>query len=312
MARAYRGVYAQPSTVPPPYSTAAIWGTGVNPVHELYGEGPPVRVLGRASSLGGSPVAVDPRRRDFQSPSQATSDNPPEELTWGYPVDYSVDAFGGGTDSSPSDVAPRIDDYADDRPSWNTPVEQQQVRGNADITPWSQDGNAQRSRPGGWRTILNVMGSMRPSAQLPNESVSEGWKNKATSVVAYSRPSDDSQLTIQTSDRQRFLAKNNDRSVARATDEPRAGISSRVQPMIEKVYSTGERLYDMSPYQADVMLRPFRYRTAGVGPSEWLGPNEMYVSEPYQRTPPPDPSIGTPEVSEPDYGYTGEDTMYYG
>jgi hypothetical protein len=38
--------------------------------------------------------------------------------------------------------------------------------------------------------------------------------------------------------------------------------------------------------------------------------NEYNAVTPVQRTPPPDPAAGVPEVSE-DYGYTEEDTMYY-
>jgi hypothetical protein len=84
-------------------------------------------------------------------------------------------------------------------------------------------------------------------------------------------------------------------------------------PMVEKVYSTGERLYDMFPYQQDEIRRPFRNRTAGVGPSEWMVTNEYQIRTPVMRTPPPDPAQGVPEVQYPnDYGYQAEDSMYYG
>jgi hypothetical protein len=41
--------------------------------------------------------------------------------------------------------------------------------------------------------------------------------------------------------------------------------------------------------------------------------NEFYPYTAVQRTPPPDPAMGVPEVSSAaDYGYTGEDSIYYG
>lgn len=148
---------------------------------------------------------------------------------------------------------------------------------------------------------------------MPTETVNEGWLNKVTSFVADASPSDPSQYEVQTSMRQRYETRTNVRAQARATDDPRSNIASRVMAMVEKVYSTGERCYDMFPYQIDQIERPFRYRSAGVGPAEWLETNEYSAVTPVQRTPPPDPAMGVPEVQEPEgYGYTGEDSMYYG
>jgi hypothetical protein len=315
MARAYRGIYSQPSQVPPDYASARIWGTGVNPVHEVYGEGQPLRTLGRDDTIGSSPVST-PVTRDYQDPRYSSGVDPPEEMTWGYPVEYGPDSFGHGPNASPLIVAPATSEFMDDRPAWNEPVESQRVRGTSSMTPWSTSGAILRAvRDGAHRYRLNSPDwpvTAEPSNSEPNETVSEGWLNKATSFVAYSKPSAPSQYEIQTSMAQRFLARNNDRSVMRGTDEPRYRIESRVQPMIEKVYSEGSRLYDMFPMQAEVMERPFRNRTAGTGPSDWMEANEWGLVSPIQRTPPPDPSVGVPEVSSPDYGYTGEDVMYYG
>lgn len=317
MARAYRGPYARPSSVPVPYATAAVWGTGINSVHYLYGEGPPLRTLGRAGAIGASPVAGEsPRDRPYQQPTDHAGYNPPEILTWGYPVDYSVGSFGGGTDSSPETTAPGFREDMDDRPNWSQDTPDERTRTHNTNPSWGRTGARLRSRMGGARRrrITPSYGNLRPSTQLPNETVSEGWINKATSYTAYAHPSDPSQYEVQTSMRQRFGTRVNDRATARGTDEPRAKIASRVEPMVEKVYSQGERLYDMFPYQADVIERPFRYRTAATGPASWMEPNAYQLIEPYQRTPPPDPSEGIPEVSYPsgDYGYTPEDTMYYG
>jgi hypothetical protein len=318
MARAYRGPYARPSSLIAPYATAAVWGTGVDPIHSYYGEGPPLRMLGREGTIGSSPVANDyPRHRDYQQPGLTSGDDPPEEMTWGYPVDYSIDSFGMGSDTSPSRSAPATREYMDDRPSWDTPVESQRVRSNADtMTPWGVSGVAMRiMREGAHRFRTHPHGPItaEPSNSLPNETVSEGWLNKVTSFVAYSEPSDPSQYEVQTSMRQRFGTRDNRRAQMRATDDARSTIKSRVEPMVEKVYSGGERHFDMDPFQIEQINRPFRYRTAGVGPSEWLEANDYNALTPIQRTPPPDPAAGVPEVQEPgSYGYTGEDTMYYG
>jgi hypothetical protein len=114
--------------------------------------------------------------------------------------------------------------------------------------------------------------------------------------------------------RQRLNKKDNRRAVARATDEARTDIPSRVMAMVEKVYSTGERLYDMFPYQIDQIERPFSYRTAGTGRQEWMVTNEYNPMSPIRRTPPADPAMGAAEVGseQEQYGYTVEDPAYYG
>jgi hypothetical protein len=320
MARAYRGPYARPSSVAVPYATAAVWGTGIDAIHSYYGEGPPLRTLGRDGTIGSSPVASGqgPRGRDYQMPGETSGQDPPEELTWGYPVDYDIDSFGMGADSSPSTVAPATTQYMDSRPAWNEPVENQRLRRTAStMTPWNVSGVAMRAwREGSHRLRAHPPASggpisAEPSNALPNETVSEGWLNKVTSFAADADPADDSQVFVQTSMRQRYGTRYNDRAVMRSTDAARTPIQSRVMAMVEKVYSTGERTFDMFPYQQDQINRPFRNRTAGVGRAEWLEANAYGAMTPVQRTPPPDPAMGVPEVSSDSYGYTGEDSMYF-
>jgi hypothetical protein len=332
MARAYRGIYARPSSYLPPYATAAVWGTGIDPVHSYYGEGPPLRMLGRDGAIGSSPVGgstQDPRSRDYQTPADANMDNPPEELTWGYTVDYGPDSFGMGADSAISigDTGFPVNQYMDGRPHWGQEVDTQGLRRDAStMPPWNRGGGFMRAiRAGSHRYRTNPRQALpgqgdgyqpisaEPSNSNPTETVSEGWINKATSFVADADPSDDSQIFVQTSMRQRYNSRDNGRAVKRGTDDVRSTIPSRVMAMVEKVYSTGERAYDMFPFQIDQIERPFRNRTAGVGRAEWMQTNAFAPMMPVQRTPPPDPSMGVPEVSSPDdYGYTGEDTMYYG
>jgi hypothetical protein len=324
MARAYRGPYSRPSQYAVPYATAAVWGTGIDAIHSYYGEGPPVRALGRPGTSGSSPVASGeaPRDRAYQQPADQGGFNPPEELTWGYPVDYTRDSFGQGADAPMShwDTAPERTWFNDDHPTWGEDTERQRNRMRVPLPPWNRGGEAFRARrlgAQGYRLYQQPGSAYAPITQdeansLPSETVSEGWLNKATSSTAYAEPSDPSQYEVQTSMRQRFGTRNNDRAVMRSTDDPRAKIASRVMAMVEKVYSTGERSYDMFPYQQDQINRPFRYRTAGTGRQAWMETNAYSALTAVQRTPPPDPAMGVPEVQSEDYGYTGEDSMYYG
>ena len=325
MARAYRGPYARQSSVLVSYSRAGHWGTGINAVHYYYGEGPPIRVTGRRDAYGASPVAVGAHgQRDYQEPADTSGDDPPQELTWGYPaLDDTPDSFGMGADSAISigDTAPGETFFMDDHPHWNDEVEEGRVRSTNTMPPWGVGGGRFRAiRMGAQRyRLYRVPNSAyapvttEQANSMPTETVSEGWLNKVTSFLADASPSAPAQYEVQTSMRQRYGTRDNKRAQLRGTDGERAEISSRTMPMIEKVYSTGERCYDMFPYQIDQIERPFRYRTAGVGPAEWMQVNEYNHLDPIQRTPPADPSTGIPEVAEPGaYGYTGEDAMYYG
>jgi hypothetical protein len=329
VARRYTGPYARPSTYPVPYATAAVWGTGIDPIHAFYGEGPPVRVLGRAGAMGQSPVGTSSaQNREYQNPANSSGIDPPEEVTWGYPaLDYTVDSFGSGANTSPSDTAPAVTQDMDGRPDWAQDTPQESVRTKSRMPSWGTSGELFRGRMmGAYQRVLRgslsyaeTVASRDPSAQMPNETVSEGWINKATSFTAYAEPSDPAQYEVQTSMRQRFGTRDNNRAVMRCTDDPRSRIASRVEPMVEKVYSEGQRNYDMFPFQAEEIERPFRYRTAGLGPAGWMIVNEYGAVTAVQRVPPPDPAMGVTEVGADDfgnryagdYGYTTEDSMYY-
>lgn len=307
-----------------------VWGTGIDPIHSYYGAGPPLRVMGRAGHQGASPVGREhPRDREYQHAADSWTEEIPPETYWGYPggVDYSPDSFGAGADApiSDGDTAPPVYQYMDSRPSWDQDVQDQDIRMETPETQtsWGTSGERQRATTNGshryrlFRTSPRNPSYYEPIAaeqpnSFPTETVNEGWLNKVTSVVSDAAPSSDNQIFVQTSMRQRYLSKNNDRAVARSTDDPRTPVESRVMAMVEKIYSTGERLYDMFPYQIDQRNREFRFRTAGVGPAEWLQTNEFKSVIPLRRTPPTDPNMGLSDIEYPDYGYTGEDAMYYG
>jgi hypothetical protein len=159
------------------------------------------------------------------------------------------------------------------------------------------------------------------SNQIPTETVSEGWLNKPASGMGEGEIPDDMVLTSDpsqyernTSMQQRHKTMNNDRAVMRGADDSRTPIASRIAPMKLKVYSGQERHYDMFPYQMDDMPRPFWSRTFGTGPQAYMETNEQWLRTALQRTPPADPSQGTPDLElseEAQYGYAGEDQGYY-
>jgi hypothetical protein len=106
-------------------------------------------MLGREGTIGSSPVAGEhPHSREYQNPANSNSDDPPQEVTWGYPVDYTPDGFGSGADSaiSDGDEAPPQTFYMDDRPIWGQAPEQARNRSNtSDHTPWGKSGGVMRA-----------------------------------------------------------------------------------------------------------------------------------------------------------------------
>lgn len=271
-----------------PYAGNTVWGTGINPVHAYYG-GPPARVGDLAQREG-----------EITPPYQGTPDVLIPHDLWGYSLEDSL--YTGVN--------------YDDRPNWSQ--EPSQFRGKTHGQPaWGSSGGAVSAfrglKDGAFRKFRNRTRTLSPTSyQVPSETVSEGWLNKPHGTPANSNPSDDSQLIIQTSQVQRNKTRTNDNAVKRGTDAPRAGIGSLITGQKVKVYSGGERHYDMEPREADPnMLRAFWYRTAGTGPVGDMLPNTMYTINPLQRIPPAEPGQGTAETAlTSQYGYTGEDQFY--
>ncbi len=282
-----------------PYTGAAKWGTGIHPVHAEYGSDA-LRIYGRPG------YENDPQ---ITPPSGAVPDFIETGAPWGYtPEDIAgLDQF-----ASPHEAVSGQVFYQDDWPNWTeSTTETRRYPPSESYHPLGSPGwfvTRLRSRFSGARTD-----GFRESNQLPTETVSEGWENKSRGEVADAEPSDNSQVFMQTSMTQRYEVRNNNAAVSRMTDDPRAVIDSRVAGQKLKVYSGEQRHYDMFPYQQDEILRPFRYRTAATGNPRDMRPNEMRVTSVIQRTPPPDPGPGTPEVdiSLGEFGYTNEDMGYY-
>lgn len=282
--RPYSGTWASKYIAPTnlqPYATAAVWGTGISPIHSIYGEGPPIRVLGRPGEEGSAGYEGQPAGDSVPQQWIATD-------MWGY--------------RSSDDRTNNYVDY-DDRPNWGE--QPPQYRGDIDDHPSvGESAESFREQHGGAHRFRQKLADA-----LPNETVTEGWRNKPKGRAADAEPSADSQLIVQTSMRQRYQTRNNDHAVARATDDPREVIHSRVVGQKLKIYSGEERHEDMFPYQQEIILRPFWYRSAGTGDPAMMEPNEMFQSTPVIRQPPPDPSMGINE-EESGYGYTTEDPGY--
>lgn len=268
-------------------ATAMVWGTGINPVHYYYGS--PV-ARGGALSL---------REGESVPPSQAVPDPLIPHDLWGY---------------TPEDSTYTGVQY-DRRPSWdNVPSEHRAE--TFDHPSWSAPGSVNerfRAVRAGARRLFRSADPRTDDVAyvVPSETVSEGWLNKPHGQPSNAKPSDPVQYEIQTSMTQRYQARNNRNAVGRSTDSPREIIESRVVGKKVKVYSGGERHYDMFPREQDDIPRPFYYRTAGTGPLEYMPANTTWSITPIERTPPPDPSMGVPEPDIQDnFGYTDEENFY--
>jgi hypothetical protein len=263
-----------------PYSGEQVWGTGINPVHEFYG-GPPDRLEPIQLPHGETVTPRDAVPQQYVSP----------EL-WGYTLD----------DERNTTV------YYDARPQWNEQPEA--YRGDSLNHPAWDDSRGtselfRAQHEGAHRYDQKYADS------LPNETVTEGWRNKPKGQKAVAEPSDPSQYEMQTSMRQRDQTRVNDAAVARSTDAPRESIASRIIGQKLKIFSGQMRHYDMLPKEQTQNIRPFSYRTAGTGRGWRMLPNAMFSQYPIQRTPPPEPSTGPLEEDlTQDYGYTPEDVVY--
>jgi len=311
MGLAYSGAFmANYRIVTEPYADATKWGTGINPVH-FYNENPP----------RGGPNPRD----DALITKAAEAWGPPGFIEQGPDFGYNPEDLAGlDVFNDPNAAIQGFPFNPDGHPPWGTDTPD--IRGTIDRAsshPWGVSGGfknmlrAIRGGPHSDNLYRNVT-----TAGIPTETVSEGWLNKPASgmgdgKVADAQPSADAQIFVKTSMVQRYREQNNQRAVARNTDESRTPIGSRVVPMKLKAYSgeqpDSDRAYDMFPYQIDDIPRPFYYRTAGTGPQEYMKVNHQYVIDALQRTPPPDASMGTPdtELGNTDYGYEPEDMGFY-
>lgn len=295
MGLAYSGNWARSRQRTVPYAGAAVWGTGVHPVHAQ--RGPNGRVFDNRA----------PMPSDLDDRTKAATGGP--GFVQGPDLGYDHRDLGGLDVFADQQVA--VYGYAFDQdglPDWSADDEKSALRTTNQRVPWNAFGmekqalRARREGPqnGPYRGI---------SSQIPTETVSEGWLNKAKDgIVPDAHPADDAQVFVQTSMVQRYKSQDNRRAVQRDTDDERTPIESRVTGMKTKHYSEGERDYDMFPRQHTVTPRPFWFRTMGLGPLGYQV-NDQHQRNALQRTPPPDFSMGTPDTELSDGGYTTEDNQ---
>jgi hypothetical protein len=299
-----------------PYTDARRWGTGINPVHAFRGgPGRPLNAKLVANEMGDTTLAHIGMAQDF--------------IEYGAPWGYNPEDIAGLDVYTPTATqgVPEIDD-----PSWpawdgrdggdqggqSTPVNRANVKPES-YHPWGMSQWA-KTRLRSFRAGQSDEDS-HVSNQIPTETVSEGWENKPASGMHEGEYPDDNvtisadgQYIVTTSMVQRKKTLNNDRAMQRGTDTARTAISSRLAPMKLKVYSGGQRHYDMFPRQIDDIPRPFYYRTAGTGPASYLETNDQFTRQTMQRTPPADPGMGIPDTevgASDETGYTAEDVGYY-
>jgi hypothetical protein len=153
----------------------------------------------------------------------------------------------------------------------------------------------------------------------PEDDVAQGWLNKDHSYVEDAQTSDVSQYEMNTSMTQRDKTREGSQ-ISGTASEYSAPIHSRITAMKNRVWGASpdlpghlQRHDDMFPKQQDLIVRPFWLRTAGTGDASAMKTNELYVSEPLQRTPPEDAWQGNSvnnSAASSEFGYTGEDGFY--
>lgn len=258
-------------TIAENYTGARKWGTGINVVHASTDDG-----TGRVMTPGEAPYGL-----------------PANSPILGYQYGYTVEDLAATGDQSFT--------------AWHPGLGETAKRGKSDLPPWGH----RKGPPAGTglRSLKRGMSEKETEAQqIPSETVSEGWRNKVHGSVSNSVVSDPSQYEVQTSSRQRDETRVNSAASIRGTDAGRSPIASRIPGQKIKVYSTGERLDDMTPWTQDLFHRVFRMRIAGTGDPSLLEPNEMYTSQPMTREVPADVYQGVSETAG-NYGYVTGD--YY-
>lgn len=269
---------------------ATKWGTGWNPIHAIpsgFGRSdtPPNLIYDGTEAQG----QIDPSITDQYTPDHL-----------GYSdEDMANVLFGYGTETGTSE-----------RP----PVGTDTNRASAGQFP--AYGPRKSGIPGGTAIRSKDVGAELTTTpkQTPDEDVAQGWRNKTVGDVEDSTVSDPSQYEMQTSMTQRDKVREGSQAQAGRASEYMAPIPSRRDTWGQrlKFWSGEARHYDMTPRAQDQIIRPWWARNAGTGYADWMGPNEMYVSEPLQRTSPPDPYQGdTTPVSDEPAGWTNEDVIPY-
>jgi hypothetical protein len=278
-------------------SGATKWGTGYNPIHGVR--------AGAGRSDKPPNLIFSTTHTTDQMPKMGIQDDIAPEWHYG-DTDVTNPLYGYNDQTGLSDQ-PRLGDAP---MSYHT-----------DSDGWPSAGPYRAGVPGGGeiRSFDHGAEVSNTPKQQPYETVTEGWENKQRADVEdEAKASDPSQYEMQTSMTQRNKVRSGSQRGGGSASEYSADVPSRLAPQKMKIWSGLLRHYDMEPRQQDLIIRPWWTRSAFVGPTGalWNENNEMYVSEPIQRTLPPDPDLGPASVSSVPpvdynmYGYQGEDVLY--
>jgi len=299
---AISGTWAERYANAQSYTGATRWGTGVNPVHALRDN--PGRVTGVKENL---------------YPLGDASDAVADTIVG---ADDYVSADWDGEEPYPDEVFR----YQDSEPRWGTNTETFRGESNSDVMgeqpPWGplypeSDDFPLGGPTGGSQEWLDVPHGEAEEHQhaiaIPTQPVAGGWRNKARSALALAKDNTtqavgdpSAQWAVNTGQVQGQGVKylDNSRAVARGTDSARESILSRTaamraySPAVSFQMGGGAGSPDMYPFQLTAGLkRPFTARQPGLPPEEEHYWNEMEGRYPLQRTVPPDPYQGDPEVT---------------
>lgn len=281
------------------YTGARKWGTGINPVHGILSDNDdPTKGKDILTAFGPNtygPESLPPGLLNPQDeePEYGYTDEEFSSMVWGY---------GPSTGTS-------------DRPARDVPT--QDFRGSVDP---KFPGMGNDPGPTGGAVIRqeshgDFTGSVAKLGDK-EETVGEGWLNKPTGGVIDAQDSDTTQLYMQTSETQRDKVRAGSQRGMGSASEYDAPIGSwrPTWGVRIKTWSTGRRLWDMTPRRQDDIPRPFWYRQAGTGYRQWMQTNEAfnYQVSPLQRQPVADPYAGkeVPNNVYTDESHNWVDTWY--
>jgi len=284
---AIAGSWAAGSVTPSEYAGATRWGTGINPIHAIWdegpGRGPTKEPLGSVTPSG----AVDPGLVGVPAYG-FTTDDPfyagedyryleDDHPNWGDSTQGRADRNGiimaAGSEPDPTGF-----------PSWGPHGARGEVfpqaewPGGANLRAQSEGADVEQSR----------------AVAVPSRGWSGGWLNKAHGEVSGQADSDPSQLLVTTSEVQLHQTRVNTAATIRGTDDPRSPIQTRLTGQKVKHYAQssgmggGPGTPDMGPVTQQLPFRPWFFRSAGTPPPPSTTYGTMSGNEPLERIPPVD------------------------
>lgn len=289
---AVAGSWTSKAVTPSEYAGATRWGTGINPVHAVRdqgrGRGPTKEPLGSVAGGGTVPEALDD-----------------DVAIYGYA--YEDAQFYAGEDYRYVEVdSPNWDQGTVGRPDRDgrIMVPDGTEPGPTGYPPWGAyyadpDGDFPLAGgpPGGAALRAQQEGAQIENAKaiaVPTRGYTGGWQSKAHGEVQEAYGSDPSQYEVTTSYRQLHQTRVNTAAVARATDDPRSDIGTRLTGQKVKSYAMssgmggGPGTPDMAPVTQDLPFRPWYFRHAAVPPPPDTTYGSMSSFEPLERIPPVD------------------------